>query len=99
MGYIANLSQFLSGATMLGAWACGIYFLKFWFKTRDRLFLIFGVAFWIMAVERLILVVTDQGGEYYPFIYSIRLVSFMLILLGIADKNYKGMKSQSTYKN
>ena len=87
---------FLSGAAMFGAWACGAYFLRFWFNTRDRLFLLFGVAFWLMSLERLLLVFIDfPNSENYLYIYLIRLTAFLLILYAIIDKNQKKSKAMS----
>ena len=79
--------QFLSGAIMLGCWACGLFFLRFWRKTKDRLFAIFGLAFWILGLERFILVAIGYAEEPHPLIYTIRLVAFLLILYAIIDKN------------
>lgn len=80
--------QFLSGAVMMGAWTGGIFFFRFWKKTRDRLFLVFGLAFWIMALERLVLVLFGHWErEQLSMVYLIRLSAFVLILWGIIDKN------------
>ncbi len=92
MGYtVIGLYEFYSGAAMFGAWACGAYFLKFWSKTGDRLFLLFALAFWIMAVERFILILTDPSGESgaVSYVYLIRLCAFLTILFAIIDKNRK----------
>ena len=35
----------VSGAIMMGYLVAGLFFLRFWQETRDRLFLIFAVAF------------------------------------------------------
>ena len=85
----------LSGMALFGAWTGGVLFLRFWSKTRDRLFLIFGVAFWIMALERMILMfMRDPGrGEDHSLVYLIRLVAFLLILFAIVDKNREDKKS------
>ncbi|MBC7693171.1 MAG: hypothetical protein H7222_15510 [Methylotenera sp.] len=80
--------SFLSGAILMGCWVAGVFFLRFWRKTNDRLFLWFCSAFWILAVERLVLIVMhDQKREEHSFVYLIRLVAFLLILLGVYDKN------------
>lgn len=86
---MTGLYQFLSGMAMLGAWVGGVFFFKFWFKSRDRLFLIFGLAFWFLALERVILalMVDPRQGEDYSDVYLIRLVAFLLIGFAIVDKN------------
>lgn len=83
--------QFMSGAAMLGAWVGGSFFFKFWSKTRDRLFYWFGVAFWLLGVERVILaVLVDPSSEDHSLVYLLRLAAFTLLLWAIADKNRDG---------
>lgn len=80
--------QFLSGAIMMGCWVMGVFFHKFWLKTRDKLFLSFSLAFWIMALERIVLIsLTDRDNENNAVVYLIRLAAFVLILIGIINKN------------
>lgn len=79
---------FLGGAIMM---ACGIvsfFFLRFWRKTSDRLFLIFSLAFAILGIERLVLAAFYTApNEAHPLIYCIRLLAFVLIIVAIVDKN------------
>jgi hypothetical protein len=89
------LNQFLSGAAMLGAWTGGVFFFRFWYVTRDRLFLIFGIAFLFMALERGVLALLNETtDEDHSAIYLIRLTAFLLILFAIIDKNRKERKFQ-----
>jgi Family of unknown function (DUF5985) len=81
------LNQFLSGAIMMACWVAGLFFLRFWKKTADRLFAIFAVAFWMLAVERLTLVMIREVDEVRGYVYVIRLFAFLLILWAIYDKN------------
>ena len=39
----------------MGYGVCGLFFLRFWRTTRDRLFAIFSAAFWVLGVQRLTL--------------------------------------------
>jgi hypothetical protein len=64
----------------------GVFFLRFWRKTRDRLFVIFALAIWLLGTNWLLLAFF-QTDETRPWLYAIRLVAFCLILLGIIDKN------------
>lgn len=83
-----GVAEFLSGSVMLGSWVIGIYFFRFWSKSKDRLFLFFGVSFWIMALERLLIVLFgDAQTEEHAYFYLLRLCAFVLILVAIADKN------------
>jgi hypothetical protein len=84
------LSQLISGALMMGYFVAGLYFLRFWRDTRDRLFGIFAAAFWLLAAQRGALALTvDPTGEQVV-LYSVRLLAFVLILAAIIDKNRGG---------
>lgn len=89
MGHSMNDAySFLSGAAAMGAWIGGLYFLKFWSRTKERLFLLFAVAFWIMSMERIILLfMKDSSREDYSNVYLIRLAAFVVILYAIVIKN------------
>ena len=82
-------SEFFSGAIMLGAAAVALFFLRSWKRTRDRLFLLFGLAFALLSAERWVLSVVPTAHEVRPFVYLIRLCAFILILAAIVDKNRK----------
>lgn len=84
------LAQVLAGATVMGYLVAGLFFLRFWRETRDRLFLIFAVAFWLLGVQRLALVFTRHMAETGTGLYLVRLFAFLLILGAIIDKNRGG---------
>ncbi len=81
------MNQFISGAMTMGYLVSGLFFLRFWKKSGDRLFIFFAVAFWVLAGQRLALALTSQTGEDQIFLYVVRLLAFLLILVGILDKN------------
>jgi len=84
------LSQLISGALVMGYFVAGLYFLRFWRDTRDRLFGIFAAAFWLLAAQRAALALAaDPNGEQVV-LYSVRLLAFVLILAAIIDKNRGG---------
>jgi hypothetical protein len=64
-----------------------LFFLRYWKVSRDRLFAFFAVAFAILAVNWLALAVIAPAVEAAHLVYFIRLVAFVLIIVGIADKN------------
>lgn len=80
--------NFLSGSVSMGCLAIGLFFIRFWKSTNDRFFLMFAFAFWIMSLDRLILVLLNNS-EYSYSIYILRLLSFILIIIAIIDKNRK----------
>jgi len=81
------MNQFLSGAVMMGFLVGGLFFLKFYRQTRDRLFALFALAFWILAVNRIGLAFTEDLDELRTWFYVVRLVAFLVILAAIIDKN------------
>ena len=83
----AQIVVFLQGVCAASAWAIGLVFLRFWREQQDRLFAFFGLAFWMLAVNWAWLAITSPTEEYQPYIYGLRLAAFVLIILGIVDKN------------
>jgi hypothetical protein len=83
----------LSGALMMACLVAGFFFMRFWKKTHDRLFLIFGCAFFMLSLERVVLGIIGTRWEPNPAIYLIRLSAFILIVIAIVDKNRE--KSES----
>jgi uncharacterized membrane protein len=82
------MNDFISGAVFSLCCVAGLFFLRFWRKTRDRFFAFFAVSFWLMALHRLVmLVLRASHDEYVIAAYLIRLLSFVLILVAIVDKN------------
>jgi hypothetical protein len=82
-----SLTQFISGGIALGYWAIGVFFLRFWRKTRDPLFRVFAVAFWILCFERILLLIVRPEDEMRPYVYIVRFAAFMLLAAGIIYKN------------
>ena len=74
---------------MMASAACGLYFLKSWVASKDRLFLLFGLAFWFLAIERWILAVVSPENESRFYVYTFRLIAFAIIVVAILDKNRK----------
>lgn len=65
-----------------------IFFLRFWIRTRDSLFLAFAVAFLIEGVNRIAVLEVERPNEGSPWTYVVRLIAFLIILAGILNKNY-----------
>jgi hypothetical protein len=84
---MTGIYSFLSGSAMMGAFVSGLFFLRFWRKTQDRLFLIFSLSFVLMGLERMALALRENDGENNVMLYLMRLASFLMILYGIWDKN------------
>jgi hypothetical protein len=90
-----NLIEFLSGICMATFAASGVFFFKFYRGSRDRFFLFFGLACWLLALERVVLLsyeiafqsIRTVATEGASWVFTIRLLAFLLILAGIVDKN------------
>lgn len=77
----------MMGAIAMAFWVAGLFFLRFWWDTRDRLFAIFALSFWLMGATRVALAFARHTDEEHSYLYWVRLVAFVLILVAIADKN------------
>ncbi len=78
---------FLNGVAMAASLGVGLFFLRMWRESRDRFFALFGLAFWILALNWLALLWASPAAEHRHYVYAIRLVAFALILAAIVDKN------------
>ena len=82
------MTLMLIGAIAMGSIAIGVFFLRSWKKTGDRLFLFFSASFFLEGLNRFVSGLSDKPDEASPFFYVVRFVSFLLILIGIAGKNW-----------
>lgn len=73
----------------MGFAAAGFFFLRFWLESRDRLFVMFAIAMFVLAAGRVLLSLLYDVGEERVLLYLIRLSGFVLILAAIADKNLR----------
>ena len=64
-----------------------MFFLRFWRRTRDRLFLAFAAAFVLLALNQALAAFLGAGDELTPYTYVLRVLGFVLILFAIIDKN------------
>lgn len=95
MTIAATTLQLIPGAIVMGYAVAGLFFLRFWRQTRDRLFLIFAISFWLLGAQRLALALTAQVVESQTGLYLLRLFAFLLILVAIVDKNRGRGRSDS----
>ncbi len=86
---MVNAIHILSGAIAMGFAAAGIFFLRFWWESRDRLFLLFAIALFVLSAGRLVLSLLYDLGEERILLYLIRLAGFVIILFAIVDKNFR----------
>lgn len=82
-----TLYDFLSGAVAFGFGVCGLFFLRFWRRTRDELFIAFGLAFALLGIGQAVLALANIPTEERGSLYLIRLLAFVIILFAIFRKN------------
>ena len=82
---------FLQTVSATAAVAAGLFFFRFWRESGDRLFAFFGAAFWVLAVSWVLLALINPTAETRPYVYAIRLLAFLLLIVGMIDKN-RGQK-------
>jgi hypothetical protein len=81
------IEDLLLGAISMVCFTVSLFFLRFWKTTRDRFFLFLAASFLVEGVERIAMAVIPHSNEDEPLFYLIRLLSFGILLYGIAEKN------------
>lgn len=81
------MRQFLWGMLTMASLVAGLFFLRYWWATRDRLFAFFASAFAVMSISWGALAAVSPSFEARHDIYLIRLLAFVIIIIGIVDKN------------
>lgn len=82
-----TLLDFLSGAVTFGFFLAALFLLRFWSRTRDSLFLSFAAAFFLLGLNQGALALADIPVEERSWLYLLRLLAFILILVAIVRKN------------
>jgi hypothetical protein len=81
------MSEFVSGLLTMGFLTAALFFLKFWARMRDLLFVAFAIAFALFAAEQALLAVAQVAREERTWFYLLRLAGFLLIIAGVVVKN------------
>lgn len=77
---------FLSGMVAMGFLVAALLFFRFWRKTRDSLFVAFGVAFCLFALNEG-LELLPNVGQAGSLAFLPRLLGFCLLIVAILAKN------------
>ena len=81
------IDGFLLGVVVTCSLVAAGFFARFWIATRDLLFLAFAVAFALEGLNRIAFLFLAKPSIGDELIYVIRLLSYLLILAAIANKN------------
>jgi hypothetical protein len=85
---IEDINAFLGGIIVMGHATAGLFFVRFWKKTHDRLFVLFAIAFWILGLTRVVMLFWGEM-ENEHVLYWFRFIAYLIILLAILDKNFR----------
>ena len=81
------LTSFLSGLITMGLLIAALFFFRFWKRTRDALFITFGFAFLLLALNQALIGLSEVSGEERSLLYIPRLIAFTLLIAAIVGKN------------
>ena len=84
---MSNLLPFLAGAVSLGFLVIGLFFLRFWRRSGDGLFLAFALAFWLLGLAQALNALADIPLEERSWLFLLRLAAFLVIVFAIWRKN------------
>jgi len=86
---IEMFDAFLSGLVTMGFAVVGLWFWKFWRRTRDGLFGAFAGAFLLLAINQALAQLVAWGREETGWVWLLRLAAFLLIIGAIIKKNVR----------
>lgn len=81
-----EFNDFLKGAIAMGYAVAALFFLRFYWRTSDRLFVMFAASLLLLGAIRFGMVVWHDPMEHH-YLYWLRFVAYLLILIAIIDKN------------
>jgi hypothetical protein len=84
------LYDFLGGAVAMGFAVAALFFLKFWRRTREGLFLAFSASFMLLAATQALLTLSGVPTEERSSLFLLRLLAFLLILGAMWWQNRRG---------
>ena len=87
MSDVQALTLGVSGALFAGYAVAALFFARSCRRTGSPIFAWFGVAFVLLAVQRVMLVLVERAAGATPWSHGLRLLAFLLILVGIAAEN------------
>jgi hypothetical protein len=79
--------HFLAGAIALGYLVAATFFLRFWKRTGESLFLAFSVAFALLSIGQIAIASANSYLEDSSAAYLVRFAAFAVIILAVWRKN------------
>ncbi len=84
-----RLYDFVSGVLCAANAVAAVFFLKFFFRTRDRLFLAFAVAFILFSANQALSGLIGATLEERTWTYLLRLAGFSFLIVAILGKTFQ----------
>jgi hypothetical protein len=83
------IAAFVSGVITLGFAVCAGFFLRFWGRTKDALFLAFAIAFLLLALSQALTTILGLPQEERSWLFLLRLAAFSIIIAAVLRKNIR----------
>jgi hypothetical protein len=85
---------FVAGMIAMAFLVAALFFLRFWVRTADTLFLGFSAAFSLMAAREILAETLAIQREEWSWLFLLRLAAFLLIIASILHKNVRAKRSE-----
>lgn len=79
--------DFFSGLIAAGFAVAAVFFVRFWSRAKDGLFLGFALCFGLLAISQALSTLLGLPQEERSWIYLIRLSAFLILIFAILRKN------------
>ncbi len=86
------MNAFFGGMITMGFIVAGLFFLRFWHRTGERLFAVFAIAFWLLALNKALLSLPAGTTENEAWAFLPTLAAFGLLILAILVKNFDRLR-------
>jgi hypothetical protein len=80
-------ADFISGMVAMGYLVCTAFFMRFWWRTKDVLFIVFALAFFLLALNSALATLLGGLLEERSWLYLLRLAAFSILIVAIVSKN------------
>jgi hypothetical protein len=80
-------NEFMSGMITAGFAVAALFFLRFWARAKDVLFLGFALALALLATSQALTTLLGLPMEERSWIYLLRMLAFLILIVAILRKN------------
>ncbi len=91
-----GLENLISGLTTMGFLVAGVFFFRFWSRTREMLFAIFGLSFFLLVANQLVTHAFGLPEQELFWAYLLRVIAFLLLIAAIVTKNLQQRRSDNS---